>query len=202
MQLSPLEKNLVNKGFLVSGIDEVGRGPLAGPLFVGIYQINKDTKITEGVNDSKKLSEKKRKYIYNSLTENTEYFATESIDENEIDRLGIVNAIKKAMEKVSSKFKSDMTLIDGVFKDRFNIKEYRTEIKGDSIHYCIAAASIIAKVQRDQLMIELAQKYPEYDFENNKGYGTKTHIDAIKKYGPCEIHRNSFIQGIINKDIY
>jgi ribonuclease HII len=201
MKLSPLEKSLINKGYSVSGIDEVGRGPLAGPLFVGIYQINKDTKIIKDVNDSKKLSEKKRNYIYNLLTENKDQYSTESIDEEEIDRLGIVIAIKNAMEKASLKFKSDMTLIDGLFKDKFNINNYRTEIKGDSIHYSIAAASIIAKIQRDKLMIELSKKYPQYDFENNKGYGTKIHIEALKKYGPCKIHRNTFIKGILNKDI-
>lgn len=198
MTLSPLEKNLVNKGYSVSGIDEVGRGPLAGPLFVGIYQINKDSKIIEGVNDSKKLSEKKREYIYNLLTEDENLYSTESINEREIDKIGIVMAIKTAMEKVSANIKSDITLIDGLFKDKFNIDNYKTEIKGDSIHYSIAAASIIAKVQRDKLMIELSKIYPEYDFKNNKGYGTKTHIEALKKYGPCEIHRNTYIQGLMH----
>jgi ribonuclease HII len=197
MLLSPQEKNLLNKNFSVSGIDEVGRGPLAGPLFVGIFKIDKNTPIISEVNDSKKVSEKKRNYLYKILTENKNNYATESISALEIDQIGIVPAIKLAMERASSKIDSNITYIDGLFKDEFNIPNYHTIIKGDSIIYSIAAASIIAKVQRDELMSKMALIYPEYGFEKNKGYGTKFHIDALKKYGPCKIHRQSFIKNLL-----
>ena len=196
MTLSQKEKKLLNN-FNITGIDEVGRGPLAGPVFVASYTITKNTPLYDLVNDSKKLSEKKRNYLYSFLTEDPNSYKVVSKDAHFIDKMGIVESIKISMEE-SINFEDNYILIDGVFKDRFRFENYETCIKGDSIHYSIAAASIIAKVERDNLMKELDQKYPGYYFKDNKGYGTKKHIESIIKNGPCEIHRKTFISNFVS----
>lgn len=195
MTLSQKEKTLLNN-FNITGIDEVGRGPLAGPVFVASYTITKNTPIYDLVNDSKKLSEKKRDYLYSLLTEDPDSYKVVYKDAHVIDNIGIVKSIKISMEE-SIEFNDNYILIDGIFKDKFNFKNYETVIKGDSTHYSIAAASIIAKVERDKLMEKLDGKYPGYYFKNNKGYGTKEHIESIIKNGPCEIHRQTFISNFI-----
>lgn len=179
---------------LIAGIDEAGRGPLAGPVAVAIaiMPLDKDS-IIEGVNDSKKLSEKKREALYDQIVEKAIAYHVELVDEDTIDTINILNATKFGMlaclENISPK--PDITLIDAVKLDT----EYPTEsiIKGDALSYSIACASILAKVTRDRLMLELDEKYPEYGFKKHKGYGTKAHIEALRKYGKCPIHRNSFI---------
>lgn len=179
---------------LIAGIDEAGRGPLAGPVAVAIaiMPLDKDS-IIEGVNDSKKLSEKKREALYDQIVDKAIAYHVELVDEDTIDSINILNATKLGMltclEVIDPK--PDITLIDAVKLDT----EYPTEsiIKGDALSYSIACASILAKVTRDRLMLELDEKYPEYGFKKHKGYGTKAHIEALKKYGKCPIHRNSFI---------
>lgn len=179
---------------LIAGIDEAGRGPLAGPVAVAIaiMPLDKDS-IIEGVNDSKKLSEKKREALYDQIVDKAIAYHVELVDEDTIDSINILNATKLGMltclETIDPK--PDITLIDAVKLDT----EYPTEsiIKGDALSYSIACASILAKVTRDRLMLELDEKYPEYGFKKHKGYGTKAHIEALKKYGKCPIHRNSFI---------
>lgn len=179
---------------LIAGIDEAGRGPLAGPVAVAIVimPLDKDS-IIEGVNDSKKLSEKKRELLFEQIKDKAIAYHVELVDEMTIDTINILNATKLGMltclEKINPK--PDITLIDAV---KLNT-DYPTEsiIKGDALSYSIACASILAKVTRDRLMLELDEKYPEYGFKKHKGYGTKAHIEALKKYGKCPIHRDSFI---------
>ncbi len=193
------ENKYLDQGLkFIGGIDEAGRGPLAGPVTSAIAIMPMDD-IIEGINDSKKLSEKKRELLYDKIVEKAIAYYVSIVDEKTIDEINILEATKKSMleciEKVS--IKPDVVLIDAV--------KLRTEtptesiIKGDMKSYSIACASILAKVTRDRLMVGLSKKYPEYHFEKHKGYGTKVHIEAIKTYGPCEIHRRTFIKNFVNK---
>lgn len=187
------EKELFEKGYKkVVGIDEAGRGPLAGPLCVGGAIMDIGT-VIEGVNDSKKLSEKKREFLYGEITEKAIGWKVELVSPEIIDKINILNATKAAMKKVVSEIlpTPDFALIDAVDTD-FSVY-YMPIIKGDAKSYSIAAASILAKVTRDRIMREYAELYPEYGFEDHKGYGTKHHIEMLKKYGPCPIHRKTFI---------
>ena len=178
----------------IAGIDEAGRGPLAGPVCVAIAIMPLgDSDIIEGINDSKKLSEKKRDLLYDKIIEKAIAYHIELVDEETIDAINILNATKVGMlsciDKVS--VTPDVVLIDAV-KINSNV-ETVSIIKGDQLSYSIACASILAKVTRDRLMVEIDKEYPEYQFAKHKGYGTKAHIEALKKYGKCPRHRNSFI---------
>lgn len=194
-----LEEKLFKKGYdIVVGIDEVGRGPLAGPVAAGAVAFTKKCIPVEGVRDSKTLSLKQRNELYENIKENVKGYGIGMVDEGMIDMIGIQEAVKKAMEIALSNLekmigkKVDYLLIDGTNVEELG--EYPTMkiSKGDLHHYCISAASILAKVDRDNLMIEYGKKYPEYGFERNMGYGTKEHLNALKKYGICEIHRRSY----------
>ena len=178
----------------IAGIDEAGRGPLAGPVCVAIAIMPLgDSDIIEGINDSKKLSEKKRDLLYDKIIEKAIAYHIELVDEETIDAINILNATKVGMlsciDKVS--VTPDVVLIDAV-KINSNVETVPI-IKGDQLSYSIACASILAKVTRDRLMVEIDKEYPEYQFAKHKGYGTKAHIEALKKYGKCPRHRNSFI---------
>ncbi|MBE5757726.1 MAG: ribonuclease HII [Clostridiales bacterium] len=183
---------------LIAGIDEAGRGPLAGPVCVAmvIMPLDKES-IIEKVNDSKKLTEKMREKLFNEIIEKAISYRIEMIDEETIDTINILNATKLGMLTCINNIdvKPDVVLIDAVKID----SDIKTEsiIKGDALSYSIACASILAKVSRDRLMIELDSKYPEYNFKKHKGYGTKEHIENLKKFGKCPIHRNSFIGNFI-----
>lgn len=182
----------------IAGIDEVGRGPLAGPLLTASVILHKDTKII-GINDSKKLSEKKRESLYSEIIENALEFNINMEDNIVIDEINILEATKKSMKKNISNLKNipDYLIIDAVNLE--NLKMTTCSIpKADALSISVAAASIIAKVTRDRYMTKIHDKYPQYGFDKNKGYGTKEHIDAIKKYGPCPIHRNTFIKNFVN----
>ncbi len=180
----------------VAGVDEVGRGPLCGPVVCCAVIMPKDD-IVEGVDDSKKLSEKKREKLYDILLSKAVAVKICQIDNEEIDEINILNATKKCMKQCVEglDIRPDVVLIDAVKIDT----DIPTEeiIKGDAKSYSIGAASIIAKVYRDRLMKEYAEKYPEYDLASNKGYGTKKHIDAVKEFGPCPIHRRTFIKNFL-----
>lgn len=187
------EKKYYEAGYnLVAGIDEAGRGPLAGPVCVAIVIMPQDD-IIEEINDSKKLSEKKREMLYDKIINTAISYHIEFVDEKTIDRINILNATKLGMLKCINNIPvtPEIVLIDAVKID----SDVKTEsvIHGDALSYNIAAASILAKVSRDRLMVELDKKYPEYNFKKHKGYGTKEHIEALKKYGKCDIHRDSFI---------
>ncbi len=189
------EDKYMSDGYkFIAGMDEAGRGPLAGPVCVAIVimPLEKD-KIIEGINDSKKLSEKKREALYEKIIDRAISYKIELIDEKTIDTINILNATKLGMYKCINEIevRPDIVLVDAVKLDA----DVKTEsiIKGDALSYSIACASILAKVTRDRLMLDLDKKYPEYEFKKHKGYGTKLHIENLKKYGPSEIHRRSFI---------
>lgn len=177
---------------LIAGIDEAGRGPLAGPVAVAIAIMPMDD-IIEGINDSKKLSAKKREKLYDQIVEKAIDYSVQLVDEKTIDKINILEATKLGMQNCikSLKITPDLVLIDAVKLDT-KIKSISI-IHGDALSYNIACASILAKVTRDRLMDEYDLKYPEYGFKKHKGYGTKTHIEALKKYGKCPIHRDTFI---------
>ena len=192
-------KIYANKVEYICGIDEAGRGPLAGPVVVGAVILPKDSFI-EGINDSKKISEKKREKLYDIITSEAISYSVGIISQNTIDEINILNAtklgVKKALEEL--KVKPDTILIDALKgMDTLGIP-YMSIIKGDAKCYSIAAASIIAKVTRDRLMRQWDEVYPDYGFSKHKGYGTKEHIDNIKKFGPCLLHRKSFIKNIVS----
>lgn len=183
---------------LIAGIDEAGRGPLAGPVVCAcvIMPLNKES-IIEGVNDSKKLTEKKRNELYDKIIEKAISYNIAIINETVIDDINILQATKKGMldSLKGLTIMPDVVLVDAVLLNT-NI-EYESIIKGDSLSYSIACASILAKVTRDRLMVNLHNSYPQYNFAKHKGYGTKEHIENIKEFGPCEIHRKSFIKNFV-----
>lgn len=188
------ENKYYDKGYtLIAGVDEAGRGPLAGPVFAAAVVFKKGTFI-ENINDSKKLSEKKREALFDIICEKALYYNIVSVDEKEIDRINILNASLKAFELAVTGLEKlpDVTLIDGNrCKENFPTP-YETIVKGDSKSMSIAAASILAKVSRDRYIVGLDSLYPEYNFKKHKGYPTKEHREAIAKYGPCPIHRLTF----------
>lgn len=187
------EKKYYESGYtLVAGMDEAGRGPLAGPVCVAIVIMPTDN-IIEEINDSKKLSEKKREMLYDKIISTAISYYITLVDEKTIDKINILNATKLGMLRCLENIPvmPEITLVDAVKLDT-NAKT-DSIIHGDALSYNIASASILAKVTRDRLMVELDKKYPEYNFKKHKGYGTAEHISALKKYGKCEIHRDSFI---------
>ncbi|MBR2377545.1 MAG: ribonuclease HII [Clostridia bacterium] len=191
------ERLLLNEGCnYIAGIDEVGRGPLCGPVVCAAVILPLDD-IIEGVDDSKKLSKKKREKIYEEIIKKAISYSVCRIEHDEIDRINILNATKKCMANCVEKLsvKPDAVIIDAVKLDI----PYKTVsiIKGDAKSYLIGAASIVAKVTRDKIMEEYSKIYPQYGFERNSGYGTKEHITAIKEFGPCEIHRKTFIKNFL-----
>lgn len=192
------EKEYSNKGYkYICGCDEAGRGPLAGPVVVASVIMPLDDIITD-IDDSKKLSEKKREELYDVIISKAIAFRVSIISEKVIDEINILNATKKGMENAINNLsvKPDFALVDAVKGLKLNC-EYLPIIKGDYLSYSIGSASIIAKVTRDRLMKDLAKKYPNYQFDKHKGYGTKQHIELLKKYGKCEIHRESFIKHFV-----
>ena len=178
----------------VCGCDEAGRGPLCGPVVAAAVILPRDIEI-EGLNDSKKLSEKKRDALYDIIIEKAIAYGIAECTPEEIDEYNILGAsmlaMRRAIEKLS--VKADFALIDGNCSRGFNIPT-ETVVKGDAKSASIAAASILAKVTRDRLMLELDEKYPLYEFKKHKGYGTALHMDLIRKYGPSECHRPSFLK--------
>lgn len=176
----------------IMGIDEAGRGPLAGPLVVAGVIFKKGYE-NELINDSKKLTEAKREVLFDIIQKDALHIFVKIIDERTIDRLDIYHATKWAMEEIVNDAKEicDVVLVDAM-KIEVKDKEVLPIIHGDALSTSIAAASIIAKVTRDRIMYELDKKYPEYDFKNNKGYGTKKHMEAIDLYGIRECHRMSY----------
>ena len=194
INLKKIEENLHEKGIEnICGIDEAGRGPLAGPVVVAGVIMPRNSFI-EGVNDSKKVSEKKREILYDKIIEEAISYSVSIIDYDVIDEINILNATKKGVTEVVKglNVKPDLIIIDAL-KDIDTCKiPYESIIKGDAKCYSIGAASIIAKVTRDRIMREWDKVYPQYGFAKHKGYGTAEHIAAIKEYGLCPIHRKTF----------
>ncbi|WP_250278687.1 ribonuclease HII [[Clostridium] colinum] len=181
---------------LIAGIDEVGRGPFAGPVVTACVILPKDFQVL-GINDSKKLSEKKREELFIKIKENALDIAINMEDNHVIDDINILEATKKSMIKniEDLKNKPDYLILDSIHID--TDIPYISMTKADEKSISVASASIIAKVTRDEYMNKMHLLYPQYKFNENKGYGTKEHIEALKKYGPCPIHRNSFIKNYI-----
>lgn len=176
---------------IVAGMDEVGRGPLAGNVVTACVVMPEDSRIL-WVDDSKKLSETRREAVYEEIMQTALYVGIGMVTPEEIDAINILQATKKAMREAASQVPADVFLVDAVTDLGLNGTEVPI-IKGDANSYSIAAASIVAKVTRDHQMIELDKTYPEYGFARNKGYGTAEHIEALRKYGPCPLHRRTFI---------
>lgn len=201
--LKKFESNLYNEGNkLIIGIDEAGRGPLAGPVAVGAV-VMKPTSELEWVNDSKKVTEKRREILYDKIKEEALAWSVQLISQQEIDELNILEATKKglhlAVEDIINQLgkKPDIILVDALREiDTCGIP-YQSIIKGDATCYSISCASILAKVTRDRIMKEWDEIYPQYGFAGHKGYGTAKHIQAIKEYGPCPLHRKTFIKHFI-----
>jgi len=168
------------------GIDEAGRGPLAGALVIAGVVLKKPIK---ELKDSKKLSAKKREKLYEIIKKSSNYYIYEA-NSAKIDEIGLSRAIKEGLERIKNYFKDRELIFDG--NSSFGVSGIETMIKADDKIECVSAASILAKVYRDNQMLKYAKIYPEYGFEKHKGYGTKAHIEAISKYGYCEIHRRSF----------
>ena len=200
-KLKEYEKKIYDKGIkYIAGIDEAGRGPLAGPVVVGCVIMPQDSFI-EYVNDSKKVSETKREMLYEKITNEAIAWGTGIVMQDEIDEINILNATKKALTMAidNLKVKPEVILVDALEKIDTHQIPYISVIKGDAKIYSISAASIVAKVTRDRIMREYDEIYPQYGFASHKGYGTAKHIQAIKEYGICSIHRKSFVKKFIQK---
>ena len=184
---------------IICGVDEAGRGPLMGPV-VAAACILPDNVIIDGLNDSKKLSEKKREKLYDEITEKAVAYCVASASVEEIEEYNILNAAMLAMKRAIEGLdvKADFALIDGNCSRGFDIPT-KTVVGGDAKVASIAAASILAKVSRDRLCYEYDKEYPQYGFGKHKGYGTKAHMDAIKEHGPCPVHRPSFLKFLNNE---
>ncbi len=193
------EKAAVNSGFsCICGVDEAGRGPLAGPVCAAAV-ILPEGAVIAGLDDSKKLTEKKRERLYDIIKETAVDYSVAYGTLEEIETVNILEATYLAMNCAIEglNIKPDFALIDGNRVPRGIKIPCETIVKGDSKSMSVAAASVLAKVTRDRLMLEYDKKYPEYNFKKHKGYGTKEHTELIKQYGPCEIHRLSFLKNIL-----
>lgn len=195
------ENDIYEKGYTsVCGCDEAGRGPLCGPVVAAAVILPKDA-VIEGLDDSKKLTEKKRDKLFEIIKQTAVAYAIAEASPEEIDEINILNASMLAMRRAVDMLsvKADFALIDGNCSRGFSIPT-QTVIKGDSKSYSIAAASILAKVTRDKGCVELDKMYPMYGIAKHKGYPTKEHMDAVRKYGPSPIHRKTFLKFLKNED--
>ncbi len=191
------ENSLYMQGYsLICGTDEAGAGPLAGPVYAAAVILKKDFKI-EGLNDSKKLSEKKREKLFDIIVKESLDYSIAFVDEKIIDEINILQARMLAMRLAVDglKVKPDFLLVDGNSDPNADL-DTLCIVGGDAKSASVAAASILAKVSRDRFMLEMAEKYPQYGFDKHKGYGTKQHINAIKAFGICPIHRKTFLTKI------
>ena len=195
-----IEKEYISDGFnCICGVDEAGRGPLAGPVCAAAVILPVGAMIP-GLDDSKKLTEKKREALYDVIKETAVSYGIAFASEKEIDEMNILNATFLAMKRAVEKLgvKPDLALIDGNQKPHMGINEV-TVIKGDGKSMSIAAASVLAKVTRDRYMLELDKKYPQYEFRKHKGYGTKLHYEKILEYGISDVHRKTFLKNLEDK---
>lgn len=179
---------------VICGVDEAGRGPLAGPVCAAAVILPKHLEIP-GLTDSKKLSDKKRRELLPLIQEQAVAYGISFASEREIDEINILQATFLAMKRALAQLngQADFALIDGNRETDFGLP-VKTVVKGDSLSANIAAASVLAKVSRDDVMLELAKQYPEYGFDVHKGYGTRAHYAALEAYGPCPIHRMTFLK--------
>ena len=202
-QLKKFDESFLNSRIhFIAGVDEAGRGPLAGPVVAAAVIFNSKT-VIDKVNDSKKISEKVREQLYDIIVEKAIAFGIGIVDEKTIDEINILQATMKAMNEAVNNLKitPDLVLIDGNKAFKTNL-EAKTIIRGDSLSFSIAAASIIAKVTRDRIMRKASKGFPEYLWSKNKGYGTQEHIGAIKKHGTTSLHRISFLGNILEQETF
>ena len=195
VNLWEIEESVYLEGYsAVCGVDEAGRGPLAGPVCAAAVILPRGLELP-GLNDSKKLTDKKRRELFPIIKEQAIAYGIGLASEKEIDEINILQATYLAMQRAIDQLegKADFALIDGNRAKDFGIP-LKTVVKGDSLSASIAAASVLAKVTRDDLMLEMAREYPEYAFDVHKGYGTKAHYAALTEHGPCAIHRMSFLK--------
>ena len=195
INLWEIENSLYAEGYkMICGVDEAGRGPLAGPVCAAAVILPRGLELP-GLNDSKKLTDKKRRELFPIIKEQAIAYGIGLASHEEIDGVNILQATYLAMERAIAQLegKADFALIDGNRAKDFGLP-VRTVVKGDSLSASIAAASILAKVTRDDIMLEMAEKYPEYGFEVHKGYGTKAHYEALRAHGHSPIHRMSFLK--------
>ena len=195
MTMWEIEEEVYAEGYtVICGVDEAGRGPLAGPVCAAAVILPRSHQIP-GLNDSKKLTDKKRRELFPLIKEQAIAYGIGMASHEEIDEINILQATYLAMERAIAQLegKADMALIDGNRAKDFGMA-VRTVVKGDSLSANIAAASVLAKVTRDDLMVEMAKEYPGYGFEVHKGYGTKAHYEALRNMGPCAIHRMTFLK--------
>lgn len=194
MTLSEFDREYSKHFRVVCGCDEAGRGPLAGDVFAAAVVFDDNT-VIEGINDSKKLTEKKREQLFDEIKQKALFWSIKTASVEEIENLNILNAAMLAMKRAIEDLAvvPDICIIDG---NKTPVVDVKTEavVKGDAKSQSIAAASILAKVARDRYMLMLSKQYPQYQFEKHKGYGTKLHYQMIDEYGPCEIHRPSFLK--------
>lgn len=193
-----IEKEIKVEGYqFICGVDEAGRGPLAGPVCAAAVILKEDTEI-EGLNDSKKLTERKREQLFDVIREKAVAYSVAFASVEEIEELNILGATFLAMQRAVKglSVKADFAIIDGNRLPKLDIAA-RPVIKGDMHSMSVAAASVLAKVTRDRLLLEYDKQYPEYKFSAHKGYGTKVHYEAIREHGITPIHRKSFLKGII-----
>lgn len=199
IKLKEIEEEIYDSGIeCICGIDEAGRGPLAGPVVIAAAVMPRYSMI-EGVNDSKKVSEKKREALYETITKEAIAYGVGIIDQKEIDRINILNATKEGLTMAVKELivRPDLIIVDALNNIDTDGIPYRSVIKGDAKCYSIACASIIAKVTRDRIMRQWDEIYPQYGFKKHKGYGTAAHIAAIKEYGLSPLHRLSFVKNIV-----
>lgn len=190
-EITRTDRELWAQGVAFAGIDEAGRGPLCGPVAAACVVMPPEP-LLRYVNDSKRLSEKRREALYGQIMETALYARVETVSAQEIDRVNILNATKRAMAAAAAGAPCSLFLVDAIAS--LDVRgEVRGIVHGDALCYSIAAASILAKVTRDRLMRELDARYPQYALAKNKGYGTAEHIAALRKYGPCPEHRRTFI---------
>ncbi|MBR4723302.1 MAG: ribonuclease HII [Clostridia bacterium] len=197
-KMKETEKRLAKEGYkYIAGIDEAGRGPLAGPVYAAAVILPPDIRL-DGINDSKKLSPKKREELFDEITKKAVSYSIFAVDEKKIDEINILNATYVAMNGAAEALsqKPDYVIIDGNSIKNMSYP-HETIVKGDAKSISIAAASVLAKVARDRYITEMAKTYPEYGFERHKGYGTKEHTDAILKYGITPIHRRTFLKKLL-----
>ncbi|MDE6751903.1 MAG: ribonuclease HII [Eubacterium sp.] len=195
------ENEAKDKGYnIICGVDEAGRGPLAGPVFAAAV-ILPEGHIIEGVNDSKKLSEKRRDALYDKIIDECVCYSIGTASEKEIDEINILQATFLAMKRAVDglEIKPDLALVDGNRVPPLDM-DVETIVKGDGKSASIAAASIIAKVARDRYMLKLAEQYPQYEFERHKGYPTKLHYEKIYEYGISDVHRISFLKKVLENN--
>lgn len=198
-ELFDFDKELREKYSVLCGVDEAGRGPLAGDVYAAAVVLNDDTLI-DYLNDSKKISEKRRELLYDEIIEKAEAYCIATASVEEIDELNILQATMLAMKRAVEGLgiKPDMALVDGNRMPELDCPAENV-IKGDAKSASISAASVLAKVARDRYMREIAEKYPQYCFEQHKGYGTKLHCDMLKKYGASDVHRKTFLKKILGE---